>query len=236
MMKVFIWMAAARSGCGVSASSTLVPAISRSANEDQSNWVVFNGEIYNYAGLRIDLLARGHRLATHSDTETIVHLYEDEGPAAVAAAAGYVRDRSMGCAQRRLLLARDRFGKKPLYYAILPHGIYFASEIKCFRGLDIPFETDTEALRFYFQFGYIPDPASPFRAIRKLPPGAWLTYDSDGTVTQQRYWTLPAPAAQAPQGATEASLRDRVREVFDESVRIRMIAGCSARSLSERRH
>jgi asparagine synthase (glutamine-hydrolysing) len=126
--------------------------------------------------------------------------------------------------RRRLLLARDRFGKKPLYYAILPQGIYFASEIKCFRGLDIPFETDREALRFYFQFGYIPDPASPFRAIRKLPPGGWLTYDSDGRVTQERYWTLPAPAAQAPKGATEASLRDRVREVFDESVRIRMIA------------
>jgi len=193
-------------------------------NEDQSNWVVFNGEIYNYGGLRSDLLARGHRLATHSDTETIVHLYEDKGPAAVARLRGMFAIALWDARKRRLLLARDRFGKKPLYYAILPHGIYFASEIKCFRGLDIPFETDTEALRFYFQFGYIPDPASPFRAIRKLPPGAWLTYDSDGTVTQERYWTLPAPAAQAPQGATEASLRDRVREVFDESVRIRMIA------------
>ena len=193
-------------------------------NEDQSNWVVFNGEIYNYGDLRRDLLARGHRLATHSDTETIVHLYEDEGPASVARLRGMFAIALWDARRRRLLLARDRFGKKPLYYAILPQGIYFASEIKCFRGLDIPFETDREALRFYFQFGYIPDPASPFRAIRKLPPGGWLTYDSDGRVTQERYWTLPAPAAQAPKGATEASLRDRVREVFDESVRIRMIA------------
>jgi asparagine synthase (glutamine-hydrolysing) len=193
-------------------------------NEDQSNWVVFNGEIYNYGGLRSDLLARGHRLATHSDTETIVHLYEDEGPAAVARLRGMFAIALWDARRRRLLLARDRFGKKPLYYAIVPHGIYFASEMKCFRGLDIPFETDTEALRFYFQFGYIPDPASPFRAIRKLPPGGWLTYDSDGTVTQERYWKLPAPATQASPGATEASVRNRVREVFDESVRIRMIA------------
>ncbi len=126
--------------------------------------------------------------------------------------------------RRRLLLARDRFGKKPLYYAILPQGIYFASELKCFRGLDIPFEIDTDALKFYFQLGYIPDPFSPFRAIRKLPPGGWLTYDSDGTVTQDLYWRLPAPATEPPPGVTEASMRERVREVFDESVRIRMIA------------
>jgi asparagine synthase (glutamine-hydrolysing) len=194
------------------------------SNEDQSIWVVFNGEIYNYRDLRHDLLARGHELATQSDTETIVHLYEDEGPAAVARLRGMFAIALWDARCRRLLLARDRFGKKPLYYAVLPHGLYFASELKCFRGLDIPFETDSEALRYYFQFGYIPDPASPFRAIRKLPPGGWLTYDADGAVTQERYWTLPAPAMQPAKGDTEAGLRDRVREVFDESVRIRMIA------------
>jgi asparagine synthase (glutamine-hydrolysing) len=194
------------------------------SNEDQSVWVVFNGEIYNYRDLRHDLLARGHHLATQSDTETIVHLYEDEGPASVARLRGMFAIALWDARRRRLLLARDRFGKKPLYYAVLPHGLYFASEIKCFRGLDIPFETDSDALRYYFQFGYIPDPASPFRAIRKLPPGGWLTYDADGAVTQERYWTLPAPATQPAPGDTEAGLRDRVREVFDESVRIRMIA------------
>src|SRR5579859_3971036 len=194
------------------------------SNEDQSIWTVFNGEIYNYRDLRRDVLARGHRLATQSDTETIVHLYEDEGPASIARLRGMFAIALWDARRRLLLLARDRFGKKPLYYAVLPHGLYFASEIKCFRGLDIPFETDTDALRFYFQFGYIPDPASPFRAIRKLPPGGWLTYDSDGTVTQERYWSLPAPATQPAQGDTEAALRQRVREVFDESVRIRMIA------------
>jgi len=174
------------------------------SNEDESIWVVFNGEIYNYRDLRHDLLSRGHHLATQSDTETIVHLYEDEGPAAVARLRGMFAIALWDARRRRLLLARDRFGKKQLYYAVLPHGLYFASEIKCFRGLDIPFETDSDALRYYFQFGYIPDPASPFRSIRKLPPGGWLTYDADGD--------------------TEAGLRDRVREVFDESVRIRMIA------------
>jgi asparagine synthase (glutamine-hydrolysing) len=194
------------------------------SNEDESAWIVFNGEIYNYRDLRRDLIARGHRLTTNSDTETIVHLYEEEGPAAVARLRGMFAIALWDARRRRLLLARDRFGKKPLYYAVLPHGIYFASEIKCFRGLDIPFEIDTEALKFYFQFGYIPDPASPFLAIRKLSPGGWLTYDSDGTVTQERYWRLPAPADQPPEGVTEAGMRERIREVFDESVRIRMIA------------
>lgn len=194
------------------------------SNEDGSVWIVFNGEIYNYQGMRRDLMARGHKLATNSDTETIVHLYEEEGPRAVERLRGMFAIALWDAPKKRLLLARDRFGKKPLYYAVLPQGIYFASELKCFRGLDIPFEIDTEALKLYFQFGYIPDPASPFLAIRKLPPGGWLTYDADGTVKQERYWTLPAPAPEPPQGATEAMLRDKVREVFDESVRIRMIA------------
>ncbi len=194
------------------------------SNEDQSVWIVFNGEIYNYRDLRRDLLARGHTLSTQSDTETIVHLYEDEGPAAVARLRGMFAIALWDARRRRLVLARDRFGKKPLYYTVLPHGIYFASELKCFRGLDIPFDTDNDALKFYFQFGYIPDPWTPFRAIRKLAPGGWLTYDSDGVVNQERYWTLPAPATEAPKGMTEAGVRDRLREVFDESVRIRMIA------------
>ena len=194
------------------------------SNEDQSVWTVFNGEIYNYRGLRADLIARGHRFTTNSDTETIVHLYEDEGPASVRRLRGMFAIAVWDARRRRLLLARDRFGKKPLYYAILPQGIYFASELKCFRGLDIPFEIDTDALKFYFQLGYIPDPFSPFRAIRKLPPAGWLTYDSDGTVTEDLYWRLPPPATEPPPGVTEAAMRERVREVFDESVRIRMIA------------
>ena len=194
------------------------------SNEDQSVWTVFNGEIYNYRDLRAYLQARGHSFSTHSDTESIVHLYEDEGPASVRRLRGMFAIAVWDARRRRLLLARDRFGKKPLYYAILPQGIYFASELKCFRGLDIPFEIDTDALKFYFQLGYIPDPFSPFRAIRKLPPAGWLTYDSDGTVTQDLYWRLPAPATEPPPGVTEASMRERVREVFDESVRIRMIA------------
>jgi asparagine synthase (glutamine-hydrolysing) len=194
------------------------------SNEDQSVWIVFNGEVYNYRDLRQDLLSRGHRLSTHSDTETIVHLYEDEGPAAIARLRGMFAIALWDARRRRLLLARDRFGKKPLYYAVLPHGLYFASEIKCFRGLDIPFEIDAEALKLYFQFGYVPDPATPFLAIRKLPPGGWLTYDSDGAVTQDRYWRLPPPAAEPPPGVTEVDVRHQIREVFDESVRIRMIA------------
>src|SRR5260370_4070030 len=194
------------------------------ANEDQSIWTVFNGEIYNYASLRHDLVAGGHCFATQSDTETIVHLYEDEGPASVSQLRGMFAIALWDGRRKRLLLARDRFGKKPLYYAVLPHGLYFASELKCFRGLDIPFETDTEALRFYFQFGSIPDPASPVRAIRKCPPGGWLTYDSDGTVTQDRYWRLPAPATQPAEGASEAAIRHRLPQALAHSVASRMFA------------
>src|SRR5207248_1641815 len=99
---------------------------------------------------------------------------------------------------RRLLLARDRFGKKPLYYAALDEGLYFGSELKCLRTAGVPLDLDEEALRLYFQFSYIPDPWTPFRSIRKLPPGSWLIAEADGNVRQGRYWRLPAPAECEP--------------------------------------
>ena len=125
---------------------------------------------------------------------------------------------------RRLFLARDRFGKKPLYYAVLPQGLYFASELKCLRAAGVPAELDAEALRLFFQFTYIPEPLSCFRAVRKVPAGSWLTYDADGTVRQGRYWQFPAPAAETLADFSEAEVCAHLREKFDESVRIRMIA------------
>jgi asparagine synthase (glutamine-hydrolysing) len=193
-------------------------------NEDESVWVVFNGEIYNYQELRRDLLSRGHDFVTNSDTETLVHLYEEEGAEGLQRLRGMFAYAIWDCRRRRIFLARDRFGKKPLYYAVLPEGLYFGSELKCLSVAGVPQEIDAEALRLFFQFTYIPEPWSCFRAVRKLPAGSWLTYDADGLVRQGRYWQFPAPVAETPADFSEATVCTRLREKFDESVRIRMIA------------
>ncbi len=194
------------------------------SNEDGSVWVVFNGEIYNYQELREDLLRRGHHFRTHSDTEVLVHLYEQEGIDGLARLRGMFGFAIWDKAKRRTLIVRDRFGKKPLYYAALPYGLYFGSELKCLRAAGVPMEIDTDALKYYFQFRYIPDPHSPFRAVKKLPPGGWLLCDASGNIQQGLYWKLPPPAATAPDGLTYEAACDRVRELFDASVHDRLMA------------
>jgi len=194
------------------------------SNEDGSAWVVFNGEIYNYGELRAWLEQRGHRFSTHSDTETLVHLYEEEAEDGLKRLRGMFAIALWDAKRGRLMLARDRFGKKPLYVAVQPEGVYFGSELKCLAVHGVPGEIDREALRLYFQFSYIPDPRTPYRNVEKLGPGSWLTYDCDGLVRRGRYWTLPNPAEHPPKGMTEAEMRVQVRDVFDEAVRIRMMA------------
>ncbi|MEO7653014.1 MAG: asparagine synthase (glutamine-hydrolyzing) [Bryobacteraceae bacterium] len=194
------------------------------SNEDGTVWIVFNGEIYDYRALRGDLIAQGHRFATHSDTETIIHLYEQEGVEGLSRLRGMFAICLWDSRRRKLVLARDRFGKKPLYYAVLPHGIYFASELKCLATAGVPLEVDEDALRLYFQFSYIPDPYSAYRAVRKLPAGGWLECSGDGSVREGRYWKLPAPAETIPGHTGEAEMATRVRAAFDESVAVRMIA------------
>jgi asparagine synthase (glutamine-hydrolysing) len=194
------------------------------SNEDQTLWVVFNGEIYNYRELRDSLTARGHRFSTRSDTEVLVHLYEEYGVDGIARLRGMFAYALWDSARRRLLLARDRFGKKPLYYALLPEGLYFASELKCLRAAGIPLDLDPAALRRYFRFSYIPDPLTPFQQVKKLEPGGWLLYSETGEVQRGRYWKLPAPAGDTAVHESRESLYTRLREVFDESVRLRMLA------------
>jgi asparagine synthase (glutamine-hydrolysing) len=194
------------------------------SNEDQSAWVVFNGEIYNYQTLRRDLITRGHQLRSTSDTEALVHLYEQHGTDFLPLLRGMFGFAIWDARRRRLFLARDRFGKKPLYYTEQPEGLYFASELKCLRAAGVPLEPDREALRLYFQFGYVPDPHSAYCGVRKLAPGCWLTYDENGTLTQGRYWQPPLPLADGEPGLTREAARERLTEVFDTSVRIRMIA------------
>jgi asparagine synthase (glutamine-hydrolysing) len=194
------------------------------SNEDRTVWVVFNGEIYNFHELRSDLIRAGHRFKTASDTETLVHLYEEEGTAGISKLRGMFAYALWDSRDRSLLLVRDRFGKKPLYFAILPEGLYFGSELKCLRAAGVPLDIDREALRLYFQFSYIPDPWSPFQAIRKLAAGGWLRYHANGKTEEGRYWTLPAAAEQAGEGFTEAAARQQLRDTFDEAVRMRLIS------------
>lgn len=193
------------------------------SNEDGTVWVVFNGEIYNYQELRRDLIARGHRFRTNSDTETLVHLYEEHGTAGFEKLRGMFAYALWDSRQRSLHLVRDRFGKKPLYYAALPEGLYFGSELKCLRVAGVPLEVDPEALQLFFQFSYIPDPLSPFRSVRKLMPGCWIRYDADGRVHTGRYWKMPPPTEDET-GFNAPEMCGRLRETFDEAVRLRMIA------------
>ncbi|HMC60247.1 MAG TPA: asparagine synthase (glutamine-hydrolyzing), partial [Candidatus Solibacter sp.] len=147
-----------------------------------------------------------------------------EGPEGLKRLRGMFAFAIWDSRRRRLFLARDRFGKKPLYYAVLPDGLYFGSEIECLREAGVPLDTDQEALRLYFQFNYIPDPLTAFRAIRKLPASGWMEYSQDGTLRQGTYWKLPEPASQPPAGLSEEEARRRLRDEFDEAVRIRMMA------------
>ncbi|MEO8592533.1 MAG: asparagine synthase (glutamine-hydrolyzing) [Candidatus Solibacter sp.] len=214
-------------GCGIGMRRLSIIDLSTGhqpmCNEDESVWIVFNGEIYEYQDLRAELIARGHRFRTASDTETILHLYEEQGVEGLQRLRGMFAFAIWDARQGRLLLARDRFGKKPLYYAVLPHGIYFGSEISCLRQAGVPLDTDPDALRLYFQFNYIPDPLTAYRAIRRIPAAGWLTYQR-GTVKQGRYWQMPVAAAQPAPGFTHAQAVKQVRDKFDEAVRIRMIA------------
>jgi asparagine synthase (glutamine-hydrolysing) len=194
------------------------------SNEDGTVWVVFNGEIYNYQELRQELLEQGHRFATNSDTETLIHLYEQEGEAGITRLRGMFAYAIWDSRRRRLLLARDRFGKKPLYYAALPEGFFFASELKSLLAAGVPPDVDTDALKLYLHFGYIPDPRSPYHSVYKLPPGHWLVAGPGGIERQGRYWELPPPREDQGVGLDEEVVCREIREVFDESVRLRMIA------------
>lgn len=194
------------------------------SNEDGTVWVVFNGEIYNYRELREDLVGRGHRFVTQSDTEALVHLYEEYGVEGISRLRGMFAYAIWDSRRRQMLLVRDRFGKKPLYYTATRDGLYFGSELKCLRAAGVPLDVDEESLRLYLQFTYVPDPRSIFRQARKVLPGGWLLYKEDGQITEGRYWTLPTPAEDAPAGWTEKQAQEHLRELFDDSVRARMIA------------
>jgi asparagine synthase (glutamine-hydrolysing) len=189
-------------------------------NEDDTVVVVLNGEIYNYRELRVRLERAGHRFATRSDTEVIVHLYEDLGDECVGLLRGMFAFALWDRPRRRLLIARDRLGKKPLIYAHRNGSLWFGSEIKAIlQDPSIPRDVDYDAVDAFLHFGYVPDPLSTFAALRKLPPGHILSWEG-GLVKSRRYWRLSyAPKREygRPEDAYEA-----IREALLEATRLRL--------------
>lgn len=160
------------------------------SNEDGSVWVMLNGEIYNYRELRKELQARGHRFRTHSDAEVLVHLYEEKGSDFVRELRGMFAIAIWDRSRRRLVLARDHLGQKPLYWARFGERLYFASEIKAILAVEPRLrEVDPIALHEYLSIRVISDPRSMFKGIRKLPPAHVLEADERGIETR-RYWSL----------------------------------------------
>jgi len=191
------------------------------SNEDGSVWISFNGEIYNFQSLRLELEAKGHRFATNTDTEVIIHLYEERGEHCVERLRGMFAFAVWDERIRRLLLARDRLGKKPLYYQFHDGRLVFGSEIKALLAAPgVSREIRPEALLDYLPYFYVPAPKSMFRGIEKLPAGHTLVFE-DGRVRTREYWDLTFGERSRK---SEAELSEEFWHRLREAVRIRLVA------------
>jgi len=191
-------------------------------NEDRSAWIVFNGEIYNFPELRPELEAHGHHFSTHSDTETIVHLYEEMGADCVQKLRGMFAFALWDDRRQSLLIARDRLGKKPLHYALHNGKLYFASEIKSILTVAPELaEVNRAALMQYMYLGYVPDPATAFSKIHKLPPGHLLEFQH-GELRVRKYWDVQQYGTHAPM--SEEECLEEMEARLAEATRIRLIS------------
>lgn len=219
-----------RGGCGLAFRRLriidLTPNASQPmANEDGSVQIVFNGEIYNFGTLRAGLVDRGHRFRSQSDTETIVHLYEEKGADCVDDLDGMFAMAIWDARARRLVLARDRVGKKPLFIYRDARRLAFASEIKAFFvHPDIPIDVDPDAIPYYFIHGYVPGPSTFYRHVRQLEPGTVLTVDADGQTASRRYWRFALPPAQSVARVDAAAAAAGVRERLTRAVERRLVS------------
>jgi asparagine synthase (glutamine-hydrolysing) len=192
-------------------------------NEDGSVQIAFNGEIYNFQILRAELMALGHRFATHSDTETIVHAYEQWGDECVVRLRGMFAFAIWDSRRQRLLLARDRFGKKPLYLCQFGETLLFGSEIKALLAFpEVPREIDHESIWDYLAYRYVPGPHTLFKGIRKLMPGCVAAWEQ-GRLTESRYYTPPDREALAS-ASVPADPVGAFLDKLDEAVRVRMVS------------
>lgn len=187
------------------------------SNEDGSITVVFNGEIYNHHELRARLEARGHRFATHSDTEVLVHLYEDEGEDMARHLHGMFAFSIWDERQQKLFIARDRVGMKPLSYMQTPNGgLLFCSELRSIAASRlVDLEVDPTAVMQFLAFGYVPDPLCIFRGGSKLPPGHHLVWTKEKGVRTAAYWQPPTPDANGPD---DEELVKGIRQRLDHAV------------------
>ncbi len=198
-------------------------------NEDGSIALVFNGEIYNYRALRRRLEARGHRFQSNGDGETVTHLYEDYGAEALKQLRGMFALALWDARRGSLLLARDRFGQKPLYYYRSRHVFVFASEIKAILAhSDVPrlsrfAAEDRRALADYLSFGYVPAPDTAFSGIKMLPPASSLQVDLAGVVEEKRYWQVP-PLAPPDSSAQATAYLGELRAHLEEAVKLRLVS------------
>jgi asparagine synthase (glutamine-hydrolysing) len=186
-------------------------------NESGDVWIAFNGEIWNYQRLRGELIAKGHRFRTHCDTETIIHAYEEYGLDCVGRLHGMFGFAIWDARKRRLLLARDRVGKKPLYYTRVGGGLIFASEIKAILcHPEVKRQVDPQALADFLSVRYVPAPATLFANIRKVLPGHWLVCENE-RLREECYWdftfreTPRRPVAEYVEG-----IRENVHRAVEE--------------------
>ncbi|HEY5998742.1 MAG TPA: asparagine synthase (glutamine-hydrolyzing) [bacterium] len=193
------------------------------ANEDGSVRLVFNGEIYNAPELRPELEARGHRFVTdHSDGEVALHLYEERGEAFAHALNGMFAIALWDAARGRLLLVRDRMGVKPLFFAEVPGGLLFGSEIKALLAHPAcPRELDREAIWHYFSFKNVPSPRTAYRGISALRPGESLSWTSAGGAVRERWWRL---VFREDEAVDKAAAGERIRWLIDDATRLRMLS------------
>jgi asparagine synthase (glutamine-hydrolysing) len=196
------------------------------ANEDETSWIVFNGEIFNYIELRADLEAAGHRFRTSSDTEVILHLYEEHGTGCLEKMNGQFAIAIWDTRRRQLFLARDRLGVRPVFYAELPGGtLLFGSEMKSILADSrLAASLDPAVVEQVFRFWAPLSPHTVFRGIRELPPGSFLVANREGTRVE-RYWAPQFPAAETAPGALQPEeAAEQLRELLIDACRIRLRA------------
>jgi len=192
--------------------------------EDDQVTAVFNGELFNFPELRAELQAKGHHLATHGDSETIVHLYEEHGPDFARRLRGMFAIALWDKPRRRLVLVRDRMGVKPLYYAVTPEGLAFASEVKALlAGGLVRAELDPLGAELFLAHGFVPGPYTLFAGVRKLEPASLMVFEDGKIVEQRPYWHPWEEGAPRPARPWEEE-QEELLELLRESVRARMIS------------
>ncbi|MCD5401370.1 asparagine synthase (glutamine-hydrolyzing), partial [candidate division NPL-UPA2 bacterium] len=191
------------------------------SNEDGTVWIVFNGEIYNFQDLRPDLEKKGHKFFSRSDTEVIIHLYEEFGSDCLKFLRGMFALAIWDEKRERLFLARDRVGQKPLCYTESNDQLIFASELKAILQVpDVPREVNLEAVHHYLTYQYVPAPLTMFKGIKKLPPAHFLIWEK-GQVRIERYWKLSFRPGIIK---SEEDCQERLGALFEEAVKLRLVS------------